>query len=1060
MTIQASRILTLLLCACFTARGGQVLTVENLGGPALLTTTGNLGTDAAILNGILYFAGADSGYYGHGGELWRSDGTDAGTWMVKDFVPGTEGIGGSSFTTAGDRVFFLATNPAAGKELWITDGTADGTRMVRDLTPGSGSSTIEKLTALGSRLIFRMTTAVYGAELWTSDGTAPGTVMLKDIYTGAAGSSPDNFMVWGGAAYFIATTAAQGTELWKTDGTAAGTVIVRDIAPGSGSSAANSPGPGAVMGDHLYFAASDGTTGTATGTELWRTDGTGAGTIRVADIRAGTASSNPNSFAVSGGKLYFAAADDMGNEPWTSDGTAAGTRRIKDIFQGSSSSHPSDFGVAMGQVFFSARESLGFSSRLWKTDGTEAGTVPVQSNAATMIATFPRRLNAFANRLYFTASHSDHGEELWVTDGTEAGTVMVRDFDPGQPSGLSKGGLRLFKNWLIFVAKTPATGYELWRSDGTPGGTVIVKDIGLDSPDRTLIPYTGAVVGGRRLVFGALEDGTGLEPWGCDGTPGGTRLLRDINPGPDKSQPIEFTAVPGGVAYFQARDYYGSGDGALWRTDGTVAGTNVVRERDLDNRVTLRPSKLYLAGDSLFFDGQTASGKCWIHRLFLPSEGLALVLASRPTADYLDHYTAGNDLFATMSDRDYPYRLWKFDPEFQRLLPFFDAADTTIPANGGVRLRPGGDHYLFWASTPATGYELWRTSLTGAPGTTQMLRDIYPGTASSYDLSIQGQTGEIHGQPAGPWYYIADNGTHGRELWKTDGTPNGTQMVKDIYPGSTRSIGDLRSANVAFLGNRMFFGAENGTHGAELWVTDGSAAGTTMVKDIMPGAAGSGVNTVAAWGGLVFFNADDGINGEELWASDGTTAGTFMVADANPGPMGSRPTMLFPADDWIFFTAATAAKPREEVWRARFLPVPDFAQWAAAAGLTGADAGPLTNPSGDGVPNVLKYAFNLNPAVFDRRELSGGADAGLPRVVRSVAPNGLVQLTFTWLQRRSSGLVYTPLRSLDLQTWVIVNAPPSVVRVNDFWDRYTAVVSLAASQAARHYGAVRVSLGP
>jgi ELWxxDGT repeat protein len=178
------RILWLLIPTHVVCRAGQVLITENLGGPALHTTGDGVSADAAVLNDVLYFAASDSFYYGHGGELWRSDGTAEGTWMVKDTVPGSAGIGGSGFTTVGSKVFFVATDPVAGKELCVTDGTAAGTQMVRDITAGSGGSTIERLTALGGRLLFRTTTAAAGTELWISDGTSAGTGMLKDINPG------------------------------------------------------------------------------------------------------------------------------------------------------------------------------------------------------------------------------------------------------------------------------------------------------------------------------------------------------------------------------------------------------------------------------------------------------------------------------------------------------------------------------------------------------------------------------------------------------------------------------------------------------------------------------------------------------------------------------------------------------------------------------------------------------------------------------------------------------------------------------------------------------------
>ncbi|MEZ5988768.1 MAG: hypothetical protein R3F30_06540 [Planctomycetota bacterium] len=133
--------------------------------------------------------------------------------------------------------------------------------------------------------------------------------------------------------------------------------------------------------------------------------------------------------------------------------------------------------------------------------------------------------------------------------------------------------------------------------------------------------------------------------------------------------------------------------------------------------------------------------------------------------------------------------------------------------------------------------------------------------------------------------YQASTREEGDELWSSDGTTAGTSMLADIRPGPWSS----RPQGFTVVGNRAFFQADDGAHGPELWVTDGTAKGTVMVADIRPGILGSEPRFLSPLGPGVVFAADDGSNGNEPWYSNGLASGTRLLKDVRPGPGGSSP---------------------------------------------------------------------------------------------------------------------------------------------------------------------------
>lgn len=426
--------------------------------------------------------------------------------------------------------------------------------------------------------------------------------LVKDLYPGPTSSLDLNPVVAGGTIFFRANDGVSGTELWTSDGTTAGTVLVKDIYAGVNAS---TPAHFRELGGELYFAASSA----VIGRELWKSDGTDAGTVLVKDIRP-SGGSSPSRFMKSGGQLFFAASDGTnGEELWKTDGTAAGTVLVKDI-NPSGSSQIGSLADVNGTLFFSANDGTnGFE--LWKSDGTPAGTVLVKDIIPGSGGSSPRFMTAFGGEVFFQAVDGINGNELWKSDGTAAGTVLVKDVNPGTADGFS-GYFAAFtevSGELFFTAYSSGVGRELWKTDGTAAGTVLVKDINPGGANSDLRYFTD--IGGELFVQ-ATDATNGAEVWKSDGTAAGTVLLKDINPGPGSSSPSEFIQF-GSHFYFPAND--GVDGYELWKSDGTAAGTTLAADIN-PGPGNSGVAGLTVAGGDLFFRANSGStgSELWIAR--------------------------------------------------------------------------------------------------------------------------------------------------------------------------------------------------------------------------------------------------------------------------------------------------------------------------------------------------------------------------------------------------------------------------------------------------------------
>ena len=823
-------------------------------------------------NGKIFFQGypanaTDNDFYG---EPFVTDGTAAGTLLLKDIMPGTTGSDAHFVATLGSQTLFwadmLGSNPS--RALYATDGTAAGTIQLasgffRGGTPPGNFSIAD------GRAVFTVQSNASGRpqQVWSTDGTAAGTQRLVGP-AGAALTPAGSTLAFGGAVVFTASASATGTELYITDGTASGSRLVKDIVAGSGSS---NPQNLTLSGDKLYF--------TQAG-QLWASDGTTAGTNKLA---FGPPVETPyfpsaQSLRVAGDRLFFTASnnDSTGRELFVLEATAVYPRKVKEIGPGFNDANISQLTVLGDKVVFVADDGV-HGRELWISDGTAAGTLMIDIYPELLSETTapggPEQLTASNGLVFFTAANAEAGRELWVTDGTAAGTRLVRDIAAGSGDS-SVAGLTAEAGGVLFSAYDPERGTEAWFSDGSAAGTRMMADatpgrtMGFSSVNYAGSIYTNSMVGvGGRLVFSVSDASTGIELWGSDPADAvGAHLLRDVFPGRgigfgafsrgDLSSGSNYTLAGDKLFFVGADPVHGN---ELWVTDGTSAGSHLV--------VDINPG----IGDAGIVYLRSMGGKAYFNARYNAQKTELWVSdgTAEGTHTVLDPTAPGGSYFGTSPQAlvavgSKLFFLGRNNDTSLLGLAVTDgtAAGTTFLGAAGMvgagRYLVFGDKLVFASTPAATGTELWISD--GTVAGSMALAEIYPGSQGSDPFGMTAAGGRF--------YFTANDPVHGKEVWSSDGTPGGTSLLKDIYTGANGS----NPFNYTASGGKVYFGADPGPFlETALWVTDGTAAGTVNVK--IPGSYNKVTGAFTAFEDKLLFDTTN-YDGVGLFITDGSDANT------------------------------------------------------------------------------------------------------------------------------------------------------------------------------------------
>jgi len=666
--------------------------------------------------------------------------------------------------------------------------------------------------------------------------------LVKDINTATVDSDPILLTNVNGIIFFFALKSfSTAHALWKSDGTGNGTVNVTSNSSFDYYPSSATPISGA-LGNQFYWAYNK---------SLNISDGTSAGTVTLK-----TFTYDILYVINAGSKLFiitYSGQTNLIGEVWISDGTAAGTKLLK-TFSNPPPNSSLDYNFIYNPVvvnnnlmfFVYTATNAGACCQpyIWKSDGTVTGTVPL----VTVTWTNPF---AFQNKLYYL-----DGAGLYQTDENFTAPVLVN----AVPYGLSLHLQTVQAGpYLYFTHGSNAVpnigGDELWRTDGTNGGTIKLYT----TPDGSEI--TNLTVANGNVYFVS-----GYKVYQSTGTVPGTTVMKDFSAlvGGLLSYPTNLTAS-GTTLYFAA--YTQTDNAELWKSDGTIGGTAQVNSTFSPGIDGLNPAYLVsLGASSVAFAG---TGNTTGRELF-SSDGTSVTnvidIAAQPGSSSPGYITSSNNtIYFTATTTGSGMEMWQTDGTSGGTTMVLDVnpAGSSSPAEVVKSITDS----VFWKAFDGVNVGLYNNS-------NRHLLQTFPVNDPAYLYMFPASIDNV-------LYFNGYDDAHGVELWTY--SQGQAKRITDISPGTQYAY----SSNYAKFNNEVFFYVNTISNAATngLYKTDGTTSGTVLVKSF------SSVSKLTVFNGVLYFYANDGVSGAELWSSDGTTGGTTLVMDINPGSGGSETSL-------------------------------------------------------------------------------------------------------------------------------------------------------------------------
>jgi ELWxxDGT repeat protein len=774
-----------------------------------------------FLGGATFFALSGEGSSGGAlNELWRTDGSETGTALVRVLESGHEilhsGDADSASASLGGKLLFFVRDEAHDVSLWASDGTSDGTRELRvlDVEPPV------RFIARDDVLLF-VARRGSGYALFRTDGTAEGTEHVHELGVpepAPYGQPPEVALDGDSTIWFEVTVTGAQRELWRSDGSAETTRLVASLPPGAAWTL--------VDGVHFVLEARRALA------RIWRLDPAGGALTLLHDFAPPAPGSNDLRVrARHVGVLYLTYTDNAGRSRfWRSDGTPAGTFELYPGFV-----HDPVVALAGGVAF--RPEVDGAPDGLWHTDGTIPGTRPILAESPR----FGPDLLASLGDVSLLVVESETSADLHRTDGTPEGTWALQRRLAALPRSIVvRSGVASF-----FSDST------LWRSDGTHEGTFALVELGTKTLGSE--PASLTEVGGSLLFTVARPVGDANELWKSEGTRDGTTLVADFPDGDDALGLL----TPVGDRLLFAR-----GASEVWASDGTAAGTRLVASRDLIGAGRAVTAIHDHAGTAFVaVRGRGADGA--LLRVAEGTDSAQLVAPVAPTG----FASLGATLFLAGAAAPEAAALWRSDGTA--------SGTEAVVTFGAVNERRRPEIGALFAGAGALYFSvarLGRTSLWRSDGTAQGTSRVATLPRAAKPAAAKRAVRE------GAWlgdvlvFFFPSDVAGGPNLWRSDGTEAGTGPVAAVPP-----FFDLAEFTVA--GEHLYFVSPRGdtvaSHLSDLWVSDGTEAGTRLLLD---GHVVRG--TLLPVDDLLYFCG--GTVGEQprVWRSDGTPAGTVPAFSA------------------------------------------------------------------------------------------------------------------------------------------------------------------------------------
>ncbi|PTQ90959.1 Ig-like domain-containing protein [Agitococcus lubricus] len=870
----------------------------------------------------------DKAIFLSGNDIWVTDGTAAGTKILHDVTSGVAFY--PTLVSAGKAIFVTTGHQDGLSRVWSTDGTTVGTVLLKELaiaqayyyqikagdrelildisghiliTDGTvqGTHNLELPSVLTTdginffnvsllddqRVLIVKPTVVHKedgvyweSQLWVTDGTNEGTIKL---------ASGDSQPYYEQESYYVGKEHVKAlpngrflvmlpgleygqSELWVTDGTDLGTQRLTQV-PNYMTEISE------VTEDKVIF---KGTT-TTSGMELWYYDYKTGVTGQLVEINQDTGSAairlnnNGSIFLASQNRLLFNANDGLhGRELWSLNTQTGEVLLVKDVVAGGQS------GLGSNRLY-KVNEQLALfhaNNKVWLTDASTNGTYALATANGKALEGQLDGVLVNGQWLFRAKEEGSTNEELWVLNTQTKLASLLKDINGSEtPSGIER---------LLSINPQKAVFYadgDLYATNGTTQGTIQLTDFAITS----YLSYT--VLASGKLLLKINND-----LWVTDGTTAGTQKIATNTP--SFSSPLSWDTLQ-----FTNKTLLVSAN-ALWVTDGTASGTQALK------------TGLSIQNIDSFRFRNLGNGKIAFSAFSNNAEGLWVT----------DGSASGTVLLKEIKNSQY-----------------------RESANIDIRLQPQQGK-LFFTANNGLGQELWVTN--GTAQGTYLVKDINQTTSSVFNYDLNKYVTVNNGADIRNLTWINENTVvftaHDGEyakyssgypapknsaLWVSDGTVQGTKIVADFRLMSTGDVfitymvttankalfrvvmdgknslwssdgtvaGTIQLQEYSSIGShtnyllladgRVLFVANDGVSGTELWMTDGTKAGTYLFKDIAinPQFSHISVSLTNAFqsNGKIYFTLNDGVHGEELWTTDGTEEGTYLVQDINAQPSAS-----------------------------------------------------------------------------------------------------------------------------------------------------------------------------